>query len=86
MSSMSTQCPFSGGSQVEGTPSIAALTASYAVAFSTDPSKRASARPSAAQTALRAGSQKCAIFIRQKVRGLRPALTPDTLHRQKLPV
>ena len=79
MSGMSIQCRVSGGTKVEGTLLIAALRASYAVAFSVDPSKRASARPSAAQTALRLGSQKCAIFIRQKVCGLGPALTPITV-------
>jgi len=72
---MSSQRPFSGDTKVEGALSIAALRPSYAVAFFAKPAKRASARPSAVQTALR-------------VRNLRPPETVrftsgvDTLHRE----
>jgi hypothetical protein len=62
MSGMSIQCPFSGGTKVAGTLSIAALRASYAVAFSTDPSKELLPGLPAAQTALRVGSQKVCNF------------------------
>jgi len=60
---MSSQRPFSGDTKVEGTLSIAALRPPYAVAFFAKPAKRASARPSGVQTALR-------------VRNLRP---PETV-------
>jgi len=44
------------GYQSRGGPSIAALRASYALAFSEHQQKRASARPSAGQTASRSDS------------------------------
>src|SRR5262249_37092816 len=62
VSDMDIEYPFSWGPKVEGTPSIAALRASYAVVFSTDPSKRASARPSGRSDCTTGGIAKSVQF------------------------
>ena len=62
VSDMNIQYPLSWGPEVEGTPSIAALRASYAVVFSTDPSKRASARPSGRSDCTTGGIAKVCNF------------------------
>jgi hypothetical protein len=59
---MNIQYPLSWGPEVEGTPSIAALRASYAVVFFTDPSKRASARPSGRSDCTMGGIAKVCNF------------------------